>query len=133
MSDSPLPTDNFSRRLRELQDNPGAMGSGSTIHARDFYGNLETWVVETYRTEDGRETVFAQRNAADGALRLVIPPEVAAALSRHRDQLVTRTRKRAARRGLETKRARGIDPAAALRKHTRREAAVGARERKARS
>lgn len=90
-----------------MKDNPGALGSGSTIHSTDFYGNTETWVVETFRTEDGREVGFLQRNGPEGGTRWVLPAEVMAALSRHRDQLVSRSRKRAARRGLETRKLRG--------------------------
>jgi len=105
-TDSPLPTDLFSQTLRALKENPGVIGSGSTVHAHDFYGNYESWIVETYRNEDGRETVFLQRNANDGGMRLVLPPDVTAALGRHRDQLVTRVRRRAARKGVATKQAK---------------------------
>lgn len=105
MSDT-IPTDLFSRRRREMSDNPGALGSGSTIHVRDFYGNAETWVVETLRV-DGSETAFIQRNAADGGMRLVLPPEVMAAMRRHQDSNERRARRRGARQALETKRAKG--------------------------
>lgn len=104
MSDkNPLPTDLFSRTLRSTKDNPGAFGSESTIHAQDFYGNTDTWVVQTFRLEDGKELVFLQRNGADGGQRHVLPAEVCAALSRHRDQLLARSRRRAARKGAATR------------------------------
>jgi hypothetical protein len=120
MSDGPIPTDVFSRTLRAVQDNPASLGADSTVHARDFYGNAETWVIETYRADDARVTVFVQFNAADGGRRYVIPPEVTAAIFRHNDQLIRRVRRRAARRGVETKRERGIDPAAAVRNRKRK-------------
>lgn len=81
MADSPLPTDLFSQTRRRLVDNPGACRSGSTIHTADFYGNIETWVVETFRV-DGSDVVLLQR-IGEGAVRLVIPDEVTAALARH--------------------------------------------------
>lgn len=129
MSDGILPVDHFSRRLRELTDNPGAIRSSSTINAQDFYGNAETWVVDTFRVNGG-EVVFLQRVSAEPKpIRIVLPAEVTAALSRQRDRAVTVARRRGARQAVETKRAAGVDPAAALRKHTRKEAAIRARER----
>lgn len=108
MADTPLPTDAFSRELRAMQDNPGAVCSESTIRTSDFYGNTETWVVTTYRVNDGREQVFLQRNGADGGTRFVLPLEVTAAMVRHRDHLSARMRRRGARQAVATKRLRGI-------------------------
>lgn len=109
-----LPTDQFSRRLRELTSNPGAVRASSTVTTTDFYGNTESWIVDTFRV-DGHEEVFLQRIKADGSDRLVLPAEVTAAMQRHRDRAITVGRRRAARQGLATKRDRGIDPAAAIR------------------
>lgn len=94
MADSPIPTDLFSRRRRQMGDNPGALGAGSTVHAADFYGNAETYVIETFRTEDGQTVAFLQRSSADGGLRLVLPEPVMAALARHREQLQARAKRR---------------------------------------
>jgi len=118
-----IPTDAFSRRLRELTDNPGAVRAESTVHVRDFYGNVATWHVSTFRLPGGdgtnaTEESFLQRNAADGALRLHLPAEVMEAINRQRDRNVTRSRKRGARKAIETKRTNGtpIGNVAALRK-----------------
>jgi len=122
MADHPLPSDVFSRTLRAAQDHPDSLGAGSTIHARDFYGNSETWVVETYRA-DGRDLVFLQHNAAGGGTRFVLPAEVTAALARHREQLTNRSRRRAARAAVQTRRLRGDaigNPAALQQALTRR-------------
>lgn len=111
MTDStPIPSDVFSRTLRAVQDNPAALGSSSTVHARDFYGNAETWVIETYRADDARVTVFVQFNSAEGGRRFVLPPEVTAKIFSHNDSLITRARRRAARKAVDTKRERGIAP-----------------------
>jgi hypothetical protein len=105
--ESIIPTDLFSRTQRQLRDNPGALSSASTINATDFYGNTETWVVETFRQEDGRELVFIQRNSSTGGERWVLPVEVTAALARHRDQLAARVRRRAGHRLVAQRKERG--------------------------
>ncbi len=107
MTDQILPTDHFSRRLRELSDNPGAVRSSSTVHTQDFYGNSETWILDTFRV-DGREEVFVQRiNAEDRPIRIVLPPAVTSALSRQKDRATTVVRRRSARQALATRRERG--------------------------
>lgn len=116
MSDQTLPTDHFSRRLRELTDNPGAVRSTSTIQTADFYGNAESWIVDTFRL-DAREEVFLQRISADAPIRIVLPPAVTAAIARQRDRGVTVVRRRTARSTMAARVARGDDPTAALRKH----------------
>lgn len=106
MSDSMIPSDLFSRRRRELIDNPGALRSASTVNLQDFYGNTETWIVETFRT-DGVCEALVQRNSVEGALRLVLPPKVMAALDRQRGQIVTGARRRGARQAIATRLERG--------------------------
>lgn len=89
-----LPTDEFSVRLRRLRANQNTLGSSSTIHTADDYGNAATWVVETCREEGGDEWIFLQRNDAAGGTRHVLPPAVTVALARHRDALIVRARRR---------------------------------------
>lgn len=112
MDNKTVPTDVFSTELRRLEAHPGAIRAESTVRVTDFYGNTETWVVETFRVLEapGRAaevTVFLQRNSVDGGQRLVLMPGVTAALDRHATSLVARARKRAANRALETRRLRG--------------------------
>jgi hypothetical protein len=104
--DSPIPRDPFSKRLRELRDNPGAVRATSTINRQDWYGNAESWIVDTFRV-DTRTEVFLQRIGAGDPIRLHLPPDVTDAISRQRDRAVTVIRKRAARTAVATKRARG--------------------------
>jgi len=102
-----LPTDSFSVRLRELTDNPGAVRAESTINRADVYGNAETWVITTFRL-DGGEEVFLQRiDASATPIRIVLPPEVTAAMARQRDRATTANRKRGARAAVATRIARG--------------------------
>lgn len=112
-----LPRDEFSTRLRELGNNPAAIRKSSTITITDAYGNSSTWVVDGYRY-DGKDEVLLQRITNDErAIRLAIPPRVMAAIIGQRERANKVTRRRAATKALETKRERGIDPAAALRAH----------------
>jgi hypothetical protein len=115
MSTDTLPRDEFSTRLRALSNNPAAIRSSSTISISDDYGNTATWIVDGFRY-DGRDELLLQRIAADErAIRMVVPPRVMAAIISQRERANKVTRRRAATKALQTKRDRGIDPAAAIR------------------
>lgn len=109
-----VPTDAFSRRRRELGENPSALGAGSTLHLIDFYGNGETWVVETFRTEGEKgkpeTTVFLQRSSLQDPVRIMIRPEVMRAILRHDASIEARIRRRGARKAAATRKALGIVP-----------------------
>jgi hypothetical protein len=113
MTDSPL-NDGFNRVLRMTQDHPGALRATSRVDIEDFIGNAETWNVDTVRVE-GATVVFLQRNSVESPLRLVVPSEVTTVLRRQDAQLIARSRKRSARQGVETRRAKGQDITAGLR------------------
>ena len=121
-SERTLPVDQFSRRFRELSDNPGAVRAGSTFNLIDFYGQTESWIVDTFRLDGGSEEVFLQRVNAEGSIRLLLPPEVTASMARQRDRGITATRRRGARQAVATKRAAGtpIGNIEALRKARKR-------------
>lgn len=102
-----LAQDVYSQTLTRLLDNPeAATTKGSTINVTTLLGHSQTWVVRTIRIA-GQDTAFVQRVDSDGGMRLVLPPEVVLAIARQRDSLVTQTRKRAARKAVETRRAKG--------------------------
>ncbi len=101
-----LARDEFTARRRELDHHPEAVAASSRIDVVDDYGNITTWVLDLYRLE-GAVTAFVQRGAADGYARLVIPPAVTAAIARHQSTLVTKHRRKVARRVVADKRARG--------------------------
>lgn len=102
-----LPRDEFTVRLRELRDNPGAVQASSRIDRQDFYGNAETWTVDTFRESTGAETSFVQRMSETAPLRLLLPPKVMDALTRQHDALVAKVRRISARQAVATRRARG--------------------------
>jgi hypothetical protein len=101
-----IPTDLFSKRRRELADDPGARRAGSTIQVQDFYGNHEAWIVETFR-QDGKETVFLIVSGAEDGRRIMLPPAVTEKIYGQRETLVAASRRAGARQAVETKRAKG--------------------------
>jgi hypothetical protein len=101
-----LPTDEFSVAFRALDDS-NAVHSSSRVDIGDFYGRRTTWTIDTFRVE-GVETVFVQRISADGALRLVLPPEVTIAINRQHDRATTINRRRGAAAAVRTKREKGM-------------------------
>lgn len=107
MAEAFLPTDQFSKRFRDLVNHPGALRVGSTVNMIDDYGKTESWIVDTFRA-DGAEEVFVQRINSEGSVRLLIPREVAGTLAQQRDRLTARARRRGARQAVETKRTKGI-------------------------
>lgn len=106
-----LPRDEFSTRLRELSGDDHAVRRDSTIDIEDMLGNLVTWVVTTYRDSKGLETIFLQRQDANGGARWVLPPAVTAAIVRQRSSATSVNRRRGARAAVATRQARGITPA----------------------
>lgn len=106
-SEQRLPRDEFSVRLRELTDNPGAVKASSRVDIIDFYGRSETWTIDTFREEGGAETAFMQRASIETPLRLMVPPKVMAALTRQHDANTGKMRRKGARQAMATRIARG--------------------------
>ncbi len=115
MSDTPdrhapsglIASDPFSVRWYELTHNPGAVRTSSKVDLLDDYKHIETWVIDTFREEGGRETVFLQRIGNRGPLREMLPPRVTAAIAGQRDRATGHNRKRGAKRAMATRIARG--------------------------
>jgi hypothetical protein len=104
-----LPQDEYSVVLRQLRANPALVEKESLIERQDFYGNTESWVLRTLRV-DGEETIFLQRNTAEGGTRIVLPPDVVAAITRQHDGINDAMRKRGARKAAATRKALGLTP-----------------------
>lgn len=101
-----LPRDEFTSKRRDLEGHPEAVKAQTRIDVFDLYGNLTTWVIDLYRLE-ADVTALIQRGAPDGYTRLVMPPEVTSALIRHQAGLITKSRRKVAKRIVADKRARG--------------------------
>lgn len=102
--DDKLPTDDYSKALRQQQAHPAAVEKTSMIDLVDFLGNAETWIVKTLRV-DGSDVVFLQRINSAGGTRLVLPTEVTNAIARQREGIVTVNRRRGARQAAATRKA----------------------------
>lgn len=108
-SDEPtakLARDEFTATRRSLDNHPEAVKAQSRIDVVDDYGNVATWNLDLYRL-DGRVTAFVQRGATGDYIRLVIPPDVTAAIARHSAGLVTKHRRKVGRRVAADRKARG--------------------------
>jgi hypothetical protein len=99
-----LARDEFTVERRRLDGHPEVVKASSRIDVADDYGNVTTWVVDLYRL-DGSVTAFVQRGAPDGYIRIVVPPLVTAAISRHQAGLITKHRRKVARRSVADLRA----------------------------
>lgn len=112
--------DMFDKARRSLDGRPDVMSTKqSTVEAKTFFETTETYVVQTFRQRDDanpekpgkpRDTIFLQRIDRDGGQRLVIPPEVADAIARQRDALITKARKRGAQAAMVKRKASGWVP-----------------------
>lgn len=108
-----LPADEYSLKREQLSGLSTV--SKSQVETKDFYGNAQTWLIETHRMPDGATVGFLQRITQDRngprAMREVLPVPVMRALLRHDDLLTGKARSRAAKRAAETRKAKGIVPA----------------------
>ena len=68
------------------------------------------YVVQTLRRKEQGDYIFLEHVSDANTERIVIPPEVAQAIARHRDQLTYKSRSRAGSLRAEDMKARGIQP-----------------------
>lgn len=101
-----LPRDEFSVARRELANHPEAVQATSRIDVADPYGNVTTWVLDLVRV-NGSVTAFVQRIDQGGAIRIVVPGVVNEAITRHHAGLITKQRRKTARRVAHDRIARG--------------------------
>lgn len=114
-----LARDEFTVERRRLDGHPEAVKSQTRIDVTDDYGNVTTWVVDLYRL-DGAVTAFIQRGAPDGYIRIVVPALVTAAISRHQAGLITKHRRKVAKRSVADLRAESGEDVPAKPKRRRR-------------
>jgi hypothetical protein len=74
-------------------------------------GNVETFIVQTFRHKDEGDTIFIEHTGPEGYERYYLPPGVVRVLMRQRDQLETINRRKAGRALAEQRKAAGIRPA----------------------
>lgn len=111
MADTPTAptTDEYDRLLSQLHGLPDVQHAGprNVQHVPFLHGPTETFIVTTYRTEDG-DHVFLQYISSAKSFRLVLPPKVTAAIATQRDAIGTKNRRAGAKRAVETKREKGL-------------------------
>ena len=117
---SPL-GDAFDQAARKFEDRPDTVRASANIRTISPLGIVERWTIETYRHplpprkpgvgEVRGDTILLEHGSGDRYLRLVLPPEVTDAIARMRDSLTTKNRRRGAKRAVQTRAERGIEPA----------------------
>jgi hypothetical protein len=105
--------DYFDRQLGALHGLPDVVKTKpSTIRTIPPLGiGTQIFIVQTYRQHEHGDTIFLEAYGQGGPVRLVLPPKVAAVITRQRDALTEKTRSRAAKAVAEDRKARGITPA----------------------
>lgn len=77
-------------------------------------GGVKTFIVQTIRASDGEggsgDFVFIECSSSEGMVRLVLTPEVAAAIARQRDALSTKNRRNSARASMRERMQAGYVP-----------------------
>jgi hypothetical protein len=78
------------------------------------------FVIQTYRQREQGDTIFLNVQSEDKAIRLVLPPQVADAIARQRDQLTDKARSKAAKRVAQERKDRGELPGFMKQKATKK-------------
>lgn len=96
MQDQERTVDTFDRIIGQIDGLPDVhRAKPSTVSTvMPIIGNAQTYVVQTYKGDDGFY-VFLQMVDKDGGVRFAIPPKVASAIYRQRDALVKASRRAA--------------------------------------
>lgn len=123
-------SDKFGRAMGSLKGIPGVISTTpTTVRAiTPIVGTPQTFIVQTFRRlkdPDGGgdeigDTLFIEFVDDDGVTRIACPPAITKVIARQRDALGTRSRKRAAQAGYETRKAKGTQPT--LSPHVKRKA-----------
>ena len=110
-SDNTVPF--FDRAMGQLHGLPDVVHtSPSNIRmVPDFGIGTATYVLQTYRQREVGDTIFLEVYSDQEHTRLVIPPKVAAAISRQRDQLTGKARSKASKAVAQDRKDRGEKPA----------------------
>lgn len=102
----------YDRQLSGLHGLPEvASTKPSTLRAVSPFGlGTNVFIVQTFRQKEVGDTIFLEHGSEAGYVRIVIPPAVADAIARQRDQLTFKVRSRAGKQNAENRAALGIKP-----------------------
>jgi hypothetical protein len=110
MSDSNI--EYFDRLLGNLQGLPDVVKTKPTTIrvVVPLVGAAQTYIVQTYRQPELGDTVFLEYIAQGRSERIVLVPAVTALIARQRDTLTGKNRRVGARKAVQTRKERGIEP-----------------------
>jgi hypothetical protein len=74
-------------------------------------GGSQSYTIQTYRQREIGDTIFLELGNQNGLQRIIIPPAVAAAIARQRDQLTGKVRSKVAKATAQSRKERGLQPA----------------------
>jgi hypothetical protein len=105
--------DTYDRHIGALKGLPDVIEvKPSTVRVSiPLLGLSQTFIVQTIRQREVGDHVFLETVSRDGAIRLVLPPQVADAIARQRDALTAKSRSKAAKALAQERKERGELPA----------------------
>lgn len=83
---------NYDRSYGSYHDSQFIHLPPRTVKSTDILGRSETFIVETFRTDDG-DVVFIESHSAEGDVRLRLPVRVVKALFQQRESLAAKVRR----------------------------------------
>jgi hypothetical protein len=110
--------DTYDRQIGALKGLPDVIEvKPSTVRVTiPLLGLSQTFIVQTIRQREVGDHVFLETVSRDGAVRIVLPPQVADAIARQRDALTAKSRSKAAKALAQERKERGELPAFLTRK-----------------
>ena len=105
--------DTYDRQIGALKGLPDVIEvKPSTVRVTiPLLGLSQTFIVQTIRQRAVGDHVFLETVSRDGAIRIVLPPQVADAIARQRDTLTAKSRSKAAKALAQERKERGQLPA----------------------
>lgn len=113
--------DTYDRQIGALKGLPDVIEvKPSTVRVSiPLLGLSQTFIVQTIRQREVGDHVFLETVSRDGAVRIVLPPQVADAIARQRDALTAKSRSKAAKALAQERKERGELPAFLKRKKSK--------------
>ena len=113
--------DTYDRQIGALKGLPDVIEvKPSTVRVSiPLLGLSQTVIVQTIRQRAVGDHIFLETVSRDGAIRIVLPPQVADTIARQRDALTAKSRSKAARTLAQERKERGELPAFLKRKKSK--------------
>src|SRR5258707_10342910 len=104
--------DKFDRLMGALVNLPDVTHTkpSTVVTVNPLIGEAQSFILQTFRQREVGDTIFIQYAAAEGLIRVAIPPAAAEAIARQRDALTTKVRKRVGKDAAAARKTRGELP-----------------------